>query len=269
MRTRAVLVVGLALGVGGIAEAKPVKAHVVCLGNDVAVTSGKAVRLGDTLWCSIAVDSLGDFKAAAIHGGLAVIPGPKSTLKQQPGGVEGPVHDTADGVEYTTEKPFAVDVDYKKCEPFAINASLDDFEHPGSDMMVWSTVFKVAASCPAPKQVAGKLACNATGQDGTIFRWPGNGAKVKPRLETTLSCTISAGKPEAGVTYAVSLQVAKRGTPVTGGFDHDEAGNGFFSGSFDQEVYEACSNFTVLGEVRGNGAALWSGKLAIKQDCPD
>ena len=56
---------------------------------------------------------------------------------------------------------------------------------------------------------------------------------------------------------------------MKGAFEHDEAGRGFFSATFEEDVYQACSNFSVTGEVRANGVSLWSGKLAVKQDCPD
>jgi hypothetical protein len=71
------------------------------------------------------------------------------------------------------------------------------------------------------------------------------------------------------VLYEVSIAIAGKGAPAKGGFEHDEAGDPFFDAKFEGDVYESCSNFTVTAEVRASGATLWSGKLAIKQDCPD
>ena len=135
------------------------------------------------------------------------------------------------------------------------------------DSTLWKSTFKVAATCPKPKKVAGVLRCSYTAQDGTVFKWPGNGVKVKPRMEAPFSCTISAGKPEAGVVYAVSLGVV--GKPAkTGKFETEQAGNMFFDASFDEPDYGACTNFAIAGDVKANGATLWSGKLAVKHSAP-
>lgn len=245
-----------------------VKAHVECM-SGLPLKSGKAVKLTNELWCSIKIDSLGGFKPDGLVAVITPRFGRNSTLRPEPGGVEVKLADTQDGVVAELANAWVVDKDYKACEPFEVYGSLHDAANRGMDDEVWAAPFKVAASCPKPKKVAGKLACHATAQDGTVFQWPGNGVKLKPRLESTLSCTISAPKSEAGVKYQVSLGIAGKGAPKQGDFDYDEARAPFFSAEFDESVYEACSSFTVTGAVTANGASLWSGKLAIKQSCPD
>ncbi|MBL0220673.1 MAG: hypothetical protein IPQ07_43250 [Myxococcales bacterium] len=245
-----------------------VKAHVECM-SGLPIKSGKAAKLTEELWCTIRVDSLGKYKAAELKGHLLPHITQSSTLSTQPEARFGPLADTQDGVEFRLDKPFAVNVDYKTCEPFTIGASLDDESLSAEDMTVWSETFKVAATCPKPKKIAGTLRCHYSAQDGTLLKWPGNGAKLKPRMETTFYCSIVAPKSETGVKYEVSLGIAGKGTPKKGDFEHDEAGAPFFDAQFEEDVYQACSNFTVTGEVRAAGTSLWSGKLPIKQDCPD
>jgi hypothetical protein len=248
------------------ANPKPPKAHVECMSTN-PVKSGVAAKLDAELWCTIHVDSLGGFKPASVTGNLTINLAPTTKgIDSQP--QFGKLDDTQDGVVFQLQKPWVVDKDYRKCEPFTINASLDDADHPGMDSTLWHATFKVNASCPKPKAVAGALACHYTAQDGTIFKWPGNGAKVKPRMEQPLSCSINAGKPEAGVPYEVSLGVTGKPAKV-GKFETAEDGKMFFEATFEEPDYGACSSFVIAGQVKANGASLWSGKLAIKQDCPD
>jgi len=248
--------------------APPVKAHLTCMSGD-PVKSGKPATLTDELWCSIDIDSLGAYKVGDLVGALMVVPGPKSTLAQAPEGTSGALADTQDGVEYRLNDPYLVDKHFKKCEPFTINAALTDPSQAADAMVVWSATFKVNAACKKPKKLAASLECSYTAQDGSVIRWPGNGAKVKPRLEGTLGCTVEVRKPEPGVTYEVSLGIGGKGTPTRGALSRDEAGAGFFLATFEADVYESCSRFTVEGTVNGGGVALWAGKLSIEQDCPD
>ncbi len=244
------------------------KAHVECM-SGMPITSGKAAKLTDELWCTVRVDNLGTYKPGDLKGSLTPNITQTSTLPTQPESRFGPLADTQDGVEFRLDKPFVVNTDYKICEPFTISASLRDESLSASDMTVWNQSFKVKASCPKPKKIAGSLRCHYSAQDGTILKWPGTGAKLKPRMETTFYCSIVAPKSEANVKYEVSLSIVGKGTPKKGDFEHDEAGAPFFDAQFEEDVYQACSNFTVTGEVRAAGASLWTGKLPIKQDCPD
>lgn len=267
--SQALLVTGVLAGLASPALAGgKVKAHVECM-SGMPIKSGKAAKLTDELWCTIRVDSLGKYKPAELKGNLMPHITEKSTLTKMPLARFGPLADTQDGVEFRLDTAFVVNVDYKTCEPFTISATLSDETLDAENMTVWSQTFKVAANCPKPKKVTGLLRCHYTAQDGTIMKWPGNGAKLKPRMESTFSCSIVAPKSEAGVVYEVSLGIAGKGTPKKGGFEHDEAGAPFFDAQFEEDVYQACSNFTVVGEVRAAGTSLWSGKLPIKQDCPD
>ena len=245
-----------------------VKAHVECM-SGLPLKSGKAAKLTAELWCTIRVDSLGSYKAADLKGTMTVLPGPKSTLKMMPEGQSGALADTQDGVEFRLDNPYTADKDYKVCEPFTIAATVRDENLSADQMDQWSTTFKVAASCPVPKKVAASLRCHYMAQDGTLIKWPGNGVKLKPRMEGTFFCSIVAAKTEKDLVYSVTLGIAKKGPPKQGGFEHDEAGGAFFDAQFEPDVYESCSSFTVTGEVKASGATLWSGKLAIKQDCPD
>ncbi len=269
---RALICAGLCAGLFRATPAhaggKKVKAHLECLSGD-PIKSGKAALLGPEMWCTIRIDDLGPFKLDGLVGTLSAQPGKNTTLKTMPGGMELKGADTQDGPEFRLDAPWVADTQYKVCEPFQIVASLHDAANRGMDDEVWEVIFKVAASCPKPKKVAGALKCHYTAQDGTSLAWPGNGAKLKPRMESTFYCSIVVAKPEKGVKYEVSLGIDKKGTPKKGGFELDQEGMAFFENQFEEEVYQACSNFTVVGSVAANGASLWSGKLAVKQDCPD
>ena len=249
-----------------LANPKSPKAHVECMSTN-PVKSGVPAKLDNELWCTIHVDSLGGYKPDAIFGFLAIDMG-KGTSGIETFPRSGKLDDTQDGMVFQIDKPWVVNKDYRRCEPFTIQAAIDAADPPGMGAKLWHATFKVNASCPKPKAVAGALACHYTAQDGTIFKWPGNGAKVKPRMEQPLSCSINAGKPEAGVPYEVSLGVTGKQAKV-GKFETAEDGKMFFEATFEEPDYGACSSFVIAGQVKANGASLWSGKLAIKQDCPD
>lgn len=261
------LVLILILASTASAAPKPPKAHMECLSGNTVVKSGAAVKLETELWCTIHVDSLGGYKATSMTGNMTINLA-KTTTGIAPLARFGPLDDTQDGVVFQLKAPWVPDKDYRTCEAFTINATLDDAEHPGMDQTVWKMTYKVAASCPKPKAVAGALSCSYKAQDGTIFKWPGNGAKVKPRMESAFSCVINAGKAESGVKYLVSLGITGK-EARRGAFNTLEDGKQFFEATFEAGEFESCSNFGVAGDVKANGATLWSGKLAVKQDCPD
>ncbi len=246
------------------AAPKKLKAHVECM-SGMPVKAGKPAKLDSVLFCSIHVDSLGDRKLTSVMATLRLVPAKPSKLSTS--GKSGPLADTQDGIVFELTDPWVSGQHYNQCESTSVIAVLDEADHPGTH--VWTQTFAIVGSCPSPAKVAATLGCNYIAQDHTIIKWPGNGTKLKARLESTVACTIDAPKAAKDVVYEVSLAVVGKGKPSTGKFEHDEAGHAFFSASFEEDIYQACSNFTITGEVTAAGTSLWTGKLPIKQDCPD
>jgi hypothetical protein len=245
----------------------PPKAHLTCT-SGAPLRSAKAARLGDAVTCALAVDSLGGYKAGDLRADFVLDVDRGSTLGRSPRDSVGSLAPGADGALGRESGPFVVDQDYKRCEPFTITASLNDLSRSrAEDMQVWHQALRVKASCPPPRKVPATLTCSTEGGDGT-YRWPGNGVKVKPRLENPVTCVIRATTTEPGVAYQVGLGVA--GKPVTAQpFDVDAAGGHTATRQFGSDDYETCVSFGVVGEIRADGKSLWRGKLAITQDCPD
>jgi hypothetical protein len=157
--------------------------------------------------------------------------------------------------------------DFPACEPFVFYARVDNTEGPVAD-----TKIKIKQDCskPKPKKITASIQCLYEKEDGTLFRYPGNGTKSKPRLEgKELDCQIKIAKiPDGqevkGVLVASgkpqeqpSREVPNAGWAVESGFSQE---NGDFV---------SCSNFTVKGELFTDGQSVYKGKLDIKQYCPD
>jgi hypothetical protein len=236
-----------------------VKAHIECESVH-PIESSKPIRLADHLDCSIAVEKEGGYKDEEIIASLKIIPPKQSALLPIEHG--GPLGPSPLGAAFVPD-PWKVDSDYKLCEPFVVEGTLSVDTKP-----VWSQRFAVAASCAKPKRVTGAIACHYTAQDGTQLKWPGNGVKLKPRLEQTFYCSITATKLESDVTYEATLGIAGA-KPTTASFTEDAKHTHVIEAQFEEETYHACGDFSVAGEIRAGGASLWTGKLAVKQFCPD
>jgi hypothetical protein len=105
--------------------------------------------------------------------------------------------------------------------------------------------------------------------------WPGNGDKLKPRMEADLDCMITSKAAPADGAHAVFVISHDDGTvpptksaevkQITG----DKPAYGF-EASFVEDEYHACTNFTLQATVVDSmGQTLWTGKQKFKQTCPD
>ena len=122
---------------------------------------------------------------------------------------------------------------------------------------------------PAPKKINAKLECKYETDDGTQFKYPGNGQKTRPRLEGTLYCWISIPKIPEGVTLKGTLKAKGKQQEAEAIPRPDDTFSIDATFTADNGDFEVCTPFTVTGEVKNAGRSVWKGKLAIDQSCPD
>jgi hypothetical protein len=120
-----------------------------------------------------------------------------------------------------------------------------------------------------PKKINAKLECKYETDDGTQFRYPGNGVKEKPRLEGTLYCWIAIPKIPDGVTLTGALKANGKPQEAEAIPRPDDTYSIDATFSADNGDFEVCTAFTVSGEVLNAGKSVWKGKLAIDQRCAD
>jgi hypothetical protein len=120
-----------------------------------------------------------------------------------------------------------------------------------------------------PKKINAKLECKYETDDGTQFRYPGNGVKEKPRLEGTLFCWISIPKIPDGVTLEGTLKANGKPQQAEAIPRPDDSYSIDATFSSENGDFNVCSAFTVTGEVTGGGKTVWKGRLPVDQRCPD
>jgi hypothetical protein len=118
-------------------------------------------------------------------------------------------------------------------------------------------------------KINAKLECSYESQDGVQFRYPGNGTKVKPRIENAINCWISVKKIPAGVTLRGKLKASGKMQEVEVIPRPDDTYSADASFSPDNGDFETCSAFGVTGQLVNQGKTVWNGKLKIDQSCPD
>jgi hypothetical protein len=119
------------------------------------------------------------------------------------------------------------------------------------------------------RHINAKLECSYETDDGSRFRYPGNGMKSKPRLEGTINCWISIPKIPKGVALNGKLKARGKTQEAEAIPRPDGSYSVDASFSADNGDYDVCSAFTVTGELTRNGKSVWKGKLTIDQSCPD
>jgi hypothetical protein len=119
------------------------------------------------------------------------------------------------------------------------------------------------------KKINAKLECRYDTDDGTSYRYPGNGMKVKPRVEGTLYCWISIPKIPAGVTLMGKLKANGKMQEAEAIPRPDDSYSADATFSADNGDFDVCTAFTVTGELTKAGKSVWKGKLNIDQKCPD
>jgi hypothetical protein len=119
------------------------------------------------------------------------------------------------------------------------------------------------------KKITAKLMCSYETQDGVQFRYPGNGVKAKPRLGGTINCWIAIQKIPAGITLKGKLKANGKMQEADAIPRPDETYSADAAFSAENGDFDACSAFTVTGELTKEGKSVWKGKLKIDQSCPD
>lgn len=134
-------------------------------------------------------------------------------------------------------------------------------------VVVWCT-FLFSREVPGVKLNA-RLECSYEAQDGTIYRYPGNGLKVKPRIDGTINCWISLTKLPSGVALKGKLKANGKTQDAEVIPRPDDTYSADASFSPENGDFEACSAFTVTGELVRGGTIAWKKALRIDQICHD
>jgi ABC-type thiamine transport system substrate-binding protein len=130
--------------------------------------------------------------------------------------------------------------------------------------------FTLLFSKEAPvKKINAKLECSYESADSVQYRYPGNGAKVKPRIDGTINCWISIQKIPDGVTLMGKLKANGKAQEAEAIPRPDNTYSADASFSPENGDFETCSAFAVTGELIKAGKTVWKGKLKIDQSCRD
>lgn len=153
--------------------------------------------------------------------------------------------------------PFVRGTDFGGCKDFVLHAQLLlDGE------VTWSTDLPVKTKCKKPKKIAAKLSCSFAARDGSVYAWPGNGAKKKPELDDTLACWLTIAKKGDTLTATIGGHAE----PM---WKDDDTG-AWSSGEMLEEGddFTACEAFAVVASIaNADGQVVYAGKLAIAQTC--
>ncbi len=248
---------------------KPIKAQFLCgtfVGGAIKepITGGKRAKLTDPIACALHVDNPKE-------------PSHMATIRtiRYPANKKAPTSGKTEDIDSSKDlelvmKPGVTDgngeVLFNSCEDFDIVAKVSD------DLGVYfEKTIKVQQTCPKPKPIVAAISCVYQAQDGTLFKWPGNGVKVKPRLSSDhdLACQIGGKVSLGGETLTGSIAV--KGKPKTAKTrplpDNSWAAELSFSSAGD---FDECETITLAGSLAdSSGANRWTGSLKIAQSCPD
>lgn len=241
-----------------------VTAHLECLTGTKALKNGKKAVLAGDVTCAIIIDggAVPDVSTSA----MLTLTQPNRWTEPRWGTLT-----VEEGVAFVAfPSAFVRKTDFLPCQDFKVEGALGMY---GSDVSqsLWHGSFTVKAKCSKPKKLKAKFACVATADDGTRFKYPGNGAKEKPRLEVALTCTVTGKKKLKGDpgsfgffvaaplnTLLVPLATLANGKP-----------HGELQVIPDRE-FDTCVSFTLKASIQNDvGQVVWSGKQKIAQSCPD
>ena len=104
------------------------------------------------------------------------------------------------------------------------------------------------------KKINAKLECSYESGDSVQFRYPGNGAKVKPRLDGTINCWISIQKIPAGVTLVGKLKAKGKAQEAEAIPRPDDTYSADASFSPENGDFETCSAFITMPSSISNHA---------------
>jgi hypothetical protein len=151
--------------------------------------------------------------------------------------------------------PFVRGVDVRPCRAFVVHARV-----LVEDEVAWSTDLPVETKCKKAKKVKAKLSCTFVASDGTVYAWPGSGAKAKPQLDDTLACWVKSGK--SGLFAII-------GGHSEALFQDDDDKKWSSAQMLEPELdFVTCEPFTVKASLENaDGQVVWTGKQAFAQRC--
>jgi hypothetical protein len=154
--------------------------------------------------------------------------------------------------------PFRRGDEVRACRDFTIHARVKL-----EDEVVWSTDLAVKTRCKKAKKISAKMTCYFVGTDTVVYAWPGNGAKVKPRVDDTLACWVR-GPRKGGDAYTATI-----GTQTEPLWPDDDTGVYSSAQVLEPDLdFAACEPLTVRASIaNGDGQIVWTGKQAIAQRC--
>jgi len=158
-------------------------------------------------------------------------------------------------------------LEFPTCESFTLRIQVVNDEGPVANKKVQ---IKQDCSKPKPKPLKASIRCSYEMDDGTMYRYPGNGTRMKPRLQTKeLGCQILI--PSIPNGQAVDGSLVAMGQPQKSqARDLPPASYAIDAGfSVENGDFKPCSDFDVQGELTSDGQTVYKGTLAIRQNCPD
>ncbi|MCE9577048.1 MAG: hypothetical protein K8W52_28130 [Deltaproteobacteria bacterium] len=250
------------LSLAGAARAGGLKAHVECsLDGGARLAAKKKIAIDKDVWCSIMVD-----KGAPPADAVASIWIEQPLLERATEYRTANVVAEDDLTYFQLGEAFARGKDFLPCTDVVAHGRVKV-----GDDTVWSGTFAIGAKCKAIK-LAAKLQCSTTAGD-TFYKFPGNGSKVKPRMERELDCSLASKTSPPDGSIAVFRITHPDGTATPPKFpefrEYPQGGFGYEQ-AFEEGDYGACSTFTLKALVfTPDGQILNTSKLAFAQDCPD
>lgn len=137
-------------------------------------------------------------------------------------------------------------------------------------LMVVAAGFTLLFSKNAPvKKITAKLECSYEAEDGTSYRYPGNGVQAKPRIDGAINCWISLKKIPAGAALKGRLKAKGKAREAEVIPRPDDTYSADASFSPENGDFDSCSAFTVTGEIVQAGKIAWKGQIKIDQICHD
>ncbi len=253
---RTLVITGAILGLGRAAEAGPSVAGTLdCKAGKRAIAFDQANPIDNHLVCTVRVTG-------------ALAEGTRATVTLVQEGKPEAVRESAawKEIESDTEgeppsfelrlDPFVRIEEFRPCNDFTLRLAVGDLE----------VEHVIQTRCKKPKKLKAKLTCEYWGPDGAgPIAYPG---KKKPRLESTLTCWVRAGKGKAGDGAVATLVAGEM--PWVEPLYVDDDSKQWTAGALlePDEDFTACEPFTVKGWITSAlGQVVWTGKLAIPQRC--
>lgn len=156
--------------------------------------------------------------------------------------------------------------DFARCADLTVHAQIAT-----GDESLWEGELAIAASCKPAKKVKAKLSCAYWDRDGNGYDWPGSGAKRKPRLDDSLSCSVTVPGLKSGDGYTVRIAAGVSDLPSASAeplyLDDDRKWSNLVMLEPGLD-FQPCAPLTVAASLRNpDGQPVWTGTLKLAQTC--